>query len=107
MATYSTTLTPLSMNTAAPTTSATSSPNNAPSDWLEGVAQAWGTALDNQANLIQQDANALNGGSGGSDSPSAITMLTTESLRIGVMFDSSHTSLTSIGDGLDAMARKQ
>ena len=44
---------------------------------------------------------------GGSDSPSAITALSTESLRMSFLSDNSHTSLTSVGEALDTMARKQ
>jgi hypothetical protein len=106
MATYSTTPTTLSMIAATPmTTTPPSANNNAPNSWFEAMAQAWGQALDQQASVIQQQGDAL--ANGGGDSPSAITALTASSLKMTFLSDSSHTSLTSVGDGLDAMARKQ
>jgi hypothetical protein len=72
--------------------------------WFEAMAQAWGNALDNQANVIQQKSDALNGGN---DTPSAITQLTTESLRMSFLSDSSHTSISTVGQALETVARKQ
>ena len=111
MTTYSTIPTNLTMLAATPmtnttsSTNATSSTNNGPGSWFEAMAQAWGQALDQQANVIQQDSAAIN--NGGSDSPSAITTLTAESLKMTFQSDNSHTSLTSVGEALDTMARKQ
>jgi hypothetical protein len=105
MATYPTTLTPLSMIAASPMTSTTSSTNNAPGSWFEAMAAAWGNVLDQQAAVIQQDSAALT--NGGGDSPSAITTLSAESLKMSFLSDNSHTSLTSVGEALDTVARKQ
>ena len=73
------------------------------SNWFEAFANAWGTALDNQANVIEQQADVLKNGG---DSPSQITMLTAESMRLSFMSQSSHTSLDSISKSLETMARK-
>lgn len=106
MSTYSTTPTTLLSTIAAtPMTGTPTSANNAPSSWFEAMAQAWGQALDQQANVIQQDSAALT--NGGGDSPSAITTLSAESLKMSFLSDNSHTSLTSVGEALDTMARKQ
>ena len=105
MSTYPATPAALSTIAAAPMTNTTSITNNAPGSWFEAMAQAWGQALDAQANVIQQDSAAIN--NGGTDSPSAITTLSTESLRMTFLSDNSHTSLTSVGEALDTMARKQ
>jgi hypothetical protein len=105
MSTYPTTPAALSITAAAPMTTTTSSTNNGPGSWFEAMAQAWGQALDAQAAVIQQDSDAVS--NGGSDSPSAITTLSTESLRMSFLSDNSHTSLTSVGEALDTMARKQ
>lgn len=72
--------------------------------WFEAMAQAWGNALDNQASLIQQKSDAL---TGGNDTPSAVTQLTTESLRMSFLSNSSHTSISTVGQALETMARKQ
>jgi hypothetical protein len=75
-----------------------------PSTWFEALAQAWGEALDNQANSIQQQSDAI---SGGNDTPSAITELTAQSLKMGFLSTSSHTSVSTIGEALKTMAQKQ
>jgi len=105
MSTYPTTPATLSTLAAAPMTNTTSSSNGPPNSWFEAMALAWGQALDAEAAVIQQDSNAIN--SGGADSPSSITTLTAEALRFSLLSDNSHTSLTSVGEGLDTMARKQ
>ena len=92
----------LSLVAATPMTQNKSSQGG--STWFEAMAQAWGEALDNQANLITQKSDAL---SGGNDSPSAITELTTESLRMSFLSNSSHTAISSVGQALETVARKQ
>ena len=72
--------------------------------WFEAMAQAWGQALDKQAGEIQQRSDAI---SGGDDTPAAVTALTTESLKMSFLSNSSHTSISTVGQALDTMARKQ
>lgn len=74
------------------------------SSWFEAMAEAWGDALDKQANAMIERAEGL---SNGAESPAEITMLTAESLRMQFLSNSSHTSLTSMGSALETMARKQ
>ena len=96
---------PLSMMATAPlTTSSTSSDSPTAGDWFDAMAQAWSKSLDNEANTISTMSNSIGDGA---DDPKAITMLTAESLRMGYLSDSSHTSLSSVGSALDTMARKQ
>ncbi len=73
--------------------------------WFEAFAGAWGSALDNQASKIEQQANVISGEEG-ADSPSEITKLTAESMRMSFMAQSSHTSLDSVSKALETMARK-
>jgi len=73
--------------------------------WYEAMAEAWGQALDNQAARIQSLSTEV--GEAGQDTPSKITQLTAESLRMGFLANSSHTSLTSVATALETMARKQ
>jgi hypothetical protein len=72
--------------------------------FFEAMAQAWGDALDRQANNIVQKSDAL---TGGDDSPSAVTALTTEAMKMNFLSNSSHTSISSVSDALGTMARKQ
>ncbi len=74
------------------------------SSWFEAMADAWGKALDNQANKITDMSNEL---VDGIDSPRQVTLLTAESLRMQFLSNSSHTALTAVGSSLETMARKQ
>jgi len=86
--------------------SAASSTTNKGKDgnWFEAMAEAWGEALDEQANRILEQSAAVGEGI---DAPSQIAELTAESLRMGFISNSSHTSLTSVGSALETLARKQ
>jgi len=73
-------------------------------NWFETMAEAWGKALDVQADrIIEQSEKVTNEIS----SPADVTVLTAESLRMSFIANSSHTSLTSVGTALDTLARKQ
>ncbi|HEX8388965.1 MAG TPA: hypothetical protein VF636_08110 [Sphingomonas sp.] len=74
------------------------------SNWFEAFASAWGDALDTQANKIEVQAGRIS--VDGQDKPSEITKLTAESMRMGFMANSSHTSLDSVSKALETMARK-
>jgi hypothetical protein len=93
---------PLSMIAATPMTQ--QKPAKA-STWFEAMAQAWGEALDNQAATIQTQSEAIS--NGGSDTPAVITELTAQSLKMGFLSSSSHTSISTVGEALKTMAQKQ
>lgn len=73
--------------------------------WYEAMAQAWGQALNNQAQVITQLSNEI--GNGGTDQPAQITQLTAESMRFSFMATNASTATTSVGDGLESLGRKQ
>lgn len=79
--------------------SRTATPN-----WFEAFASAWGNALNNQADKVVQQADLV--GTQGDDSPSTITLLTAESLRMGFLSNSSQSSIDAVGKGLETTARK-
>jgi hypothetical protein len=93
----------LSMLAATPSTGQTNSSNGGNS-WFEAMANAWGQALDQQANVIQQDSSNIS--TAGNDQPSAITTLTAESLKMSFLANSSQSSISAVGQGLETMARK-
>ena len=74
-------------------------------NWFEAFAASWGSALDNQAAKIEAQSNVISG-EDGTDTPSEITKLTAESMRMSFMAQSSHTSLDSVSKALETMARK-
>lgn len=88
--------------TAAATLSQPTRPRGA--NWFEAFATAWGDALDTQASKIEMQADRIS--VNGQDQPSEITKLTAESMRMGFMANSSHTSLDSVSKALETMARK-
>jgi hypothetical protein len=82
--------------------------------WFEAMADAWGQALDTQAQRIVDksesvsSAQATSGSASESaDSPKDITELTAMSLRMSFLASSSHTAISSVGSALETMARKQ
>jgi hypothetical protein len=91
---------PLSLVAAAPMTNQ----KNSSGTWFEAMAQAWGQTLDAQADRIQQQSDVV---SNGNDTPGAITELTAQSLKMSFLSNSSHTSISSVGQALETMARKQ
>jgi hypothetical protein len=80
------------------------SSNGGGSSWFEALSQAWGQALDRQAAQIQQQGDVI---AGGDDTPAAITELSTQSLKMSFLSNSSHTSISTVGQALETMARKQ
>ncbi len=73
-------------------------------NWFEAFAAAWGNALDRQASAIEQRSDLM--ANDGGDTPSAITQLTAESMKMSFLSNSSHTSLDSVSKALETMARK-
>lgn len=72
--------------------------------WFEAMADAWGAALDAQAQSIE-DKSAQVAASG--DQPADVTELTAMSLKMSFLASSSHTAISSVGSALETMARKQ
>ena len=96
---------PISSMNAGLTAAALTTPSRPRgSNWFEAFATAWGSALDGQAAKIEAQSDVI--GVGGQDNPSEITKLTAESMRMGFMANSSHTSLDSVSKALETMARK-
>ncbi|MCG8054970.1 MAG: hypothetical protein JAY94_04755 [Candidatus Thiodiazotropha endolucinida] len=83
----------------------TSNSDSSDGSWFEAMAEAWGEALDRQASRIETMSTEI--GDQGNETPSAITQLTAESLKMTFLSNSSHTALSSLGSSLETMARKQ
>ena len=72
--------------------------------WFEAMADAWGTALDAQAQAIEEKSAQM---SDNGDRPADVTELTAMSLKMSFLASSSHTAISSVGSALETMARKQ
>ena len=92
---------PLSMIAATPMAQQKS---NGGGTWFEAMARAWSQALDKQANTIEEKSAAI---TNGDDTPSAVTDLTAQSLKMSFLSNSSATSIKTVGQALETMARKQ
>ena len=101
--TNSTVTSSLGMMAASPMTTGGGRKSDGPGTWFEALADSWGRTLDGQATKIEQMSGQV--GSGG-DSPSQITELTAESMRMSFLSQSSSSSLDSVGKALETMARK-
>jgi hypothetical protein len=95
----------MSNNVAFAGLNSTNNSDNNEGSWFEAMAEAWGQALDRQATKIEDLSTNI--GDEGADTPSAITELTAESLKMTFVANSSHTAISSVGGALDTMARKQ
>lgn len=71
--------------------------------WFEAVAEAWGQTLDGQAQKIETMSNGIGEGD---EKPSQLAELSAESMRMNFMANSENTSVSSIGQSLETMARK-
>jgi hypothetical protein len=74
------------------------------SSWFEAMADAWGSALDAQAQSIEEKSAQM---SADGDKPADVTELTAMSLKMSFLASSSHTAISSVGAALETMARKQ
>jgi|KBSSwiStaDraftv2_1062776.scaffolds.fasta_scaffold43441_6 hypothetical protein len=95
---------PLVQLAMAPTTTQQPGGNGKGGTWFEAMARAWGEALDKQAATIQEQSDVL---SGGNDTPAVITELSAQSMKMGFLSNSSHSAISSVGEALSTMARKQ
>jgi hypothetical protein len=84
---------------AAPTAGAASS-----SSWYGKVAQAWGAALDRQADKTVALAQQL---TAGEDSPGAALQVSAAAQQLAFLSTAASTASTSIGQALETLGRKQ
>jgi hypothetical protein len=92
----------------SPPSSSPSMPRAVGSDesksWFEAMARAWGEALDQQAGTITSISDSLNQGV---DTPSQVTLLTAESMKMQFLSNSAATSNNSVGQALETLGKKQ
>jgi hypothetical protein len=71
--------------------------------WFEAVAEAWGSTLNSEASKIETMSDQIGDGN---EQPSQIAQLSAESMRMSFMSNSENTSVSSLGQSLETMARK-
>jgi hypothetical protein len=72
--------------------------------WFEAMAEAWGKTLNAKATQLEEIASVI---SGGDDRPATITQLSTYAQQMNFLSQGAHSSISSVGSALEAMARKQ
>ena len=72
--------------------------------WYEAMARAWGETLDQQAQTITQLSAEV---ADGQYQPSTMIQLTAESLRMQFISNNAATSTNSVGQALEALARRK
>ena len=72
-------------------------------NFFEALSQAWASALDRQAETIQDKATVV---ADGGDKISDITLLTAEASKFSFMATSSNTSMSESAKALETVARK-
>ncbi len=81
------------------------SPNStAMGNWFEAMVKAWGSTLDEQAANVNELSKQIGEGL---DSPSQVTLLSGQAMRMQFMAESASTSMKSVAQALEALARKQ
>jgi hypothetical protein len=100
---------PMSVLAAAPLTTTTpasgKSGSSSTGSWFQALASAWGQALDQQADIIAKESDTV--GTSGADSPSAITQLTADTMKMSFLSQEAQTSDSSAGKSLETLARGQ
>lgn len=95
----------LSQLASAPAEARARSSSTDRSSWFEAFARAWGASLDRKADEIVALSESI--GVDGNDRASTLTQLTATSLEFGFLSQSQNSSMNSVGEGLQTMARKQ
>ena len=90
---------------AAPATAENKKNREKSETWFQAFAGAWGRSMDQKANDMIESANGIKDGT--SDNPSDIARLTAQSLQFSYLSQAQNTSMSSVGEGLKTMARKQ
>lgn len=91
-------ISPLAQLVTAPQTQPKRSGN-----FFEALSLAWASALDRQAEVIQEKSTTV---ADGGDKISDLTLLTAEASKISFMATSSNTSMSESAKALEAVARK-
>lgn len=72
--------------------------------WYEAMASAWGNVLDQQAQTVTNLSSEV--AVGGKDNPATMTLLSAESMRMQFLSQNASTSMSSVGQALETLARK-
>lgn len=72
-------------------------------DWYRSLANAWGKALDGQAQKLVDTANSINDSSSVGDA----LMVSAQAHQLSFMSNAASTTSNSVGQALETLAKKQ
>lgn len=89
---------------AFPTTPVAQQPRQRSDSWFEAMAQAWADVMDKQAEVVVKLSDEM---SSGRDDPGTATQLQAQAQKMAFLATASSTSINSVGNALEVLAKKQ
>jgi hypothetical protein len=89
---------------AFPTTPVAQQPRGRSDSWFEAMAQAWAEVMDKQAEQVVALSDEL---TNGRDDPGTAIQLQAQAQKMAYLATASSTSINSVGNALEVLAKKQ
>jgi hypothetical protein len=90
--------------TPFPTTPVVKQPKERSDSWFEAMAQAWAEVMDRQAEQVVALSAEL---TAGRDDPSTAIQLQAQAQKMSFLATGASTSINSVGNALEVLAKKQ
>lgn len=87
-----------------PTTPSMQQPRGRSDSWFEATAQAWAEVMDKQAEQVVALSDEL---TSGNDDPGTAIQLQAQAQKMAYLATASSTSINSVGNALETLAKKQ
>jgi hypothetical protein len=87
-----------------PTTPTAQQPRGRSDSWFEAMAQAWAEVMDKQAEQVVALSDEL---TSGRDDPGTAIQLQAQAQKMAYLATASSTSINSVGNALEVLAKKQ
>jgi hypothetical protein len=87
-----------------PSTPVSQQPRPRSDSWFEAMAQAWADVMDKQASVVVSLSDEM---SAGRDDPGTATQLQAQAQKMAFLATASSTSINSVGNALEVLAKKQ
>jgi hypothetical protein len=87
-----------------PTTPVAQQPRGRSDSWFEAMAQAWADVMDKQAESVVALSGEM---SDGRDDPGTAIQLQAQAQKMSFLATASSTSINSVGNALEVLAKKQ
>jgi hypothetical protein len=91
-------------STSFPTTPVANQPRERSDSWFEAMAQAWAEVMDRQAEQVVALSGEL---TAGRDDPGTAIQLQAQAQKMSFLATGASTSINSVGNALEVLAKKQ